>query len=227
MTSVSRPLIGLLVATVAFFAVWTLALKHSSSGSGGGAANTTVYKSAIDKAHQAVASSDAASVAHGGTVATTPQASATGATPTASTAAPTASTATPAPLKTTAHSTGKAAAAATASHTLHSAVQRANVVQRAMRANKVVAVLFFNWKAADDRAIKKELAAVPTHNGHVVKLAVPLSELTHYPVITTQVPITGSPTLVLIDRAQHASTIVGFSDRFEITQRVDQALAVL
>ena len=59
----------------------------------------------------------------------------------------------------------------------------------------------------------------------VVKLAVPLSELARYPVVTTQVPVSESPTLVLIDRAQQATTIVGFADRFEIAQRVDDALA--
>ena len=64
------------------------------------------------------------------------------------------------------------------------------------------------------------------HGGRVVKLAVPLAELTRYPVITRQVPISGSPTLVLIDRTRTAGTIVGFSDRFEISERVDQALAV-
>ena len=56
-------------------------------------------------------------------------------------------------------------------------------------------------------------------------LAVPLIELSQYAVVTTQVPVSSSPTLVLIDRTQHASTIVGFADRFEIAQRVDDALA--
>jgi hypothetical protein len=38
------------------------------------------------------------------------------------------------------------------------------------------------------------------------------------------VPVQVSPTLVLIDKARQASTIVGFADRFEIAQRVADAL---
>jgi hypothetical protein len=45
-------------------------------------------------------------------------------------------------------------------------------------------------------------------------------------VISNQVNITQSPTLVLVDPAAQATTIVGFADTFEIAQRVDDALAV-
>lgn len=224
MTSVSRPLIGLLVATVAFFAVWTLALKHSS-GSGGGT-STGAYQSAIDKAHQAVATSDAASAAHGGTVATTPTASATGAaTSTATTAAGSQAGAKPG---TAAHSATKGVtptrpAAATA---LRTAAARHAALNRALKAHKVVAVLFFNARATDDKMVHEELGKVPGHDGRVFKLAVPLVELANYPVITRQVQLNMSPTLVLVDPAQRASTILGFSDTFEINQRVAAALAV-
>ena len=74
MTSVSRPLIGLLVACVAFFAVWTLALKPSSSSSGGTKGGLGPYQSAIDKAHQAVANSQSAAAAQGSPVTATPTA---------------------------------------------------------------------------------------------------------------------------------------------------------
>jgi hypothetical protein len=107
-----------------------------------------------------------------------------------------------------------------------SARQRLDVVGRALKANKVVALLFYNPLAADDKAVKAELALVPVHGGRVVKLAVPLSELARYTVVTNQVPVSVSPTLVLIDPDQQAATIVGFSDRFEIAQRVSDALRV-
>ena len=70
MPHVSRPLIALLVGTVAFFALWIVALKPQTSGNGSG--GKAPLQSAVDKAHAAVAQSNAASVAHGGTVATTP-----------------------------------------------------------------------------------------------------------------------------------------------------------
>lgn len=216
MASVPRPLIGLLIATVAFFAVWTIALKPSSSSSGSGTTGTGAYKSAIDKAHQAVAASQGAGAARIGAVTTAAPAQAAGSATTPSQTGHT----------TAAQPAAKSAIASAAAKTPRTPLQRQIAVERALRAHKVVAVLFFNPRGADDRAVREELATVPTHGGRVFKLAVPLAELTHFPVITTQVPIYGSPTLVLIDRTRRAGTIVGFSDRFEISQRVDQALAV-
>jgi hypothetical protein len=222
MDNVSRPLIALLLGSVAFFALWMIALKPSPSGSGSsGSGGSSAYQSAIAKAHGAVATSNGASVAHGGTVAGGPrppskpaaQAASPGAaaTPAATTHGASKLTTRPAPV-TTPH-----AAAATPK-------QRRHAVEAALRTNKVLALLFYNGAAADDRAVRKELAAVPAHKAHVVTFAVPLSELAQYTVVTNQVPVTSSPTLVLIDRTQHATTIVGFADRFEIAQRVQDAL---
>jgi hypothetical protein len=212
MEHVSRPLIGLLVAVVAFFALWIVALKPGG-GSSTSAPSTPALLSAVQKAHQAVATANAASVAHGGTVATAPS----------STVAP-GTKAPPSAAATTAPSTAVKASPATTHVT--SPANRFGVVSRALKANKVLALLFYNSLAADDRAVKAELASVPVHGGRVVKLAVPLSELGRYTVVTSQVPVGASPTLVLIDPDQQASTIVGFSDRFEIAQRVSAALSV-
>ena len=60
----------------------------------------------------------------------------------------------------------------------------------------------------------------------LVKLAVPLSELTRYPVITNQVQVTESPTLVLIDGRRKADLLTGYLDQLELAQRVSDALAV-
>jgi hypothetical protein len=97
-------------------------------------------------------------------------------------------------------------------------------VAHALQTGKVLALLFYNPAATDDRAVKQELAAVPTHSGKVVKIAVPVNRLAQYGVITNQVQVQVSPTLVLIDKSRQASTIVGFADRFEIAQRVADAL---
>jgi hypothetical protein len=87
-------------------------------------------------------------------------------------------------------------------------------------------MLFYNPAAADDRAVEQELATVPRHRGRVVKLAVPISEVSDFPVISNQLTVTQSPTLVLVDPSAQATTIIGFADTFEIAQRVDDALAI-
>src|SRR5437660_8188108 len=79
MSQVSRPFQIALLAVVAFLAIWLVALKPSSSSSGGGTQPTTKtfasgILSAPGKARAAVAASNGASAAHGGTIATTPTA---------------------------------------------------------------------------------------------------------------------------------------------------------
>jgi hypothetical protein len=202
MDRVSRPLIGLLVATVAFFALWIVALKPSSSStSGSGGTSSSALQSAIASAHQAVTTSNNASARDGAPVTTTP---ATSTTPAAT------------PAQT---------AAAKAIKLANAANHRAGVVSAALAAHKVLALLFYNPAATDDRAVKQELKSVSTRGKRVVKLAVPVNELARYAVVSNQVPVSFSPTLVLIDRSGSASTIAGFADRFEIAQRVADALA--
>ena len=67
---------------------------------------------------------------------------------------------------------------------------------------------------------------MPTHHGKVVRLAVPVSQLTKYSVVTQQIPVVTAPTLVLIDAARQATTITGYADPVEIAQRIDDALSV-
>ena len=74
-----------------------------------------------------------------------------------------------------------------------SAAQQVSLITSAIDAHKVVAVLFYNPAAADDVAMDHELAAVPTHGGSVVKLAVPVSELTNFAIITQQIPVVTAP----------------------------------
>ncbi len=218
MDNVSRPLIALLLGTVAFFALWLVALKPSSSSSGSSSqGNLGTYQSAINKAHQAVGISNKASLAHGGVVPAAPSHPASSA-PASSTPASTS----PTPSVTTKPTAPKPAVV----HSPAAARHRLDVVTRALDAKRVVALLFFNPAATDDRAVKQELSTVPTHGKRVVKLAVPISELARYTVVTSQVPVNESPTLVLIDAQRHATTIVGFADRFEIAHRVADALAV-
>jgi trimeric autotransporter adhesin len=230
MAHAPKPLLGLLVAAVAFFALYTVALKPATSGTGG---TQGTYQSAIAKAHQAVATSDANSVARGGTI-VKPPASTHAATPAQASTAALASIAAQAATAKSAAAAAKAAtttATATAASKALQATANAtpqaqvNILQSALASHKVVALLFFNPSAADDLAVKQELAAAATPSLSAVKLAVPVSSLAHFAMVTDQVPVNASPTLVVIDRAGQATTVTGFADRFEIAQRVQNALA--
>ena len=222
MASLPKPLIGLLLGTVAFFAIWMVALKPSSSSSGGGSqGGVGQYQSAINAAHGAVTTSNQANAKLGAPTATVPAAkpATNSATKPARTPA-TKPTTKPAATAKPAHATKHAQAAAP------SAAAAVATVQNAISDHKVLAVLFYNPAAADDQVMKSELAALSTHGGKVVKLAVPVAELTKFGMVTQQVPVVTAPTLVLIDATRQATTLTGFADSLEISQRIDDALSV-
>ena len=223
MRSLPKPLIGLLLGTVAFFAIWMVALKPSSSSSNGGSqGGVGQYQSAINKAHQAVTTSNQANAKLGAPTATTQATTSPATKSTAKTAVkPTAKPVTKAEPVVKAKPVTKPSAPSASAQ----AAAAAKTVEAAIRADKVVAVLFYNDAAADDRAMKSELAAIPTHHGQVVKVAVPVSQLIRFSSLTQSVDVNTAPELVLINKARQASTLVGYADGVEIAQRIDDALA--
>lgn len=205
MSHASRPLLALLAATVLVFMLWIVALKPHSSGSAGtgGSKGQAAYQSDINAAHQAVNASNGAGAADGGQLSTSSSRTQTaqGSTPSSK----------PAPSKAP---RVKVSAAAPPTE----------IVQQAIEAHKVLALLFYNPNGPDDQLVRQELAAVPTYGGAVVKVTIPIDQLSQYTNLLSQVPITTTPTLVLINSSQQASTIVGFADSLEIDQRVTDAL---
>jgi hypothetical protein len=237
MNHVPRPLLGLLAATVVFFALWIVALKPSSS-SPSASSGVGQFQPAINAAKAAVATSNHSNAAAAGNTATPAAATPAATTPAATTPAATTPAATT-PAATARAATKPAAARhhaaprahhaarthAKASHRVATPTDRVALVNAALAKHRVLALLFYNPAASDDRAVKQELKAIPTRHGRVVKLAIPLSELASYPVITNQVLIQTSPTLAIIDHSAQAFTLVGFVDGLEIAQRLDNALS--
>jgi hypothetical protein len=195
MANLPRPLIGLLVATIAFFAVWTVALRPSSSGGPVSSSSSPAPAAGQPKA---------AATAHADADADATASHAAGAS----------------------HASASAAKAKPAVKHAVSPQQRQSTIENGLNHHKVLAILFFNPAAADDQAVKHELDEIPARGGKVVKLAVPLSELTRYAVITNHVQVTESPTLVLIDGQRKADLLTGYLDQLELSQRVSDALAV-
>jgi hypothetical protein len=212
MASLPKPLIALLVATVAVFALWTAVLKKTVTGGGSSSSNSPsapALTSAIAKAHQAVTTANQASVAHGGTVSTTPAPAS--AKPAAAQAA-----------KPSAKDTQKAVATLKA---LAKGTVSVNAVVKAIDSHKVVALLFYNPAAADDQAVRQELNGVSTHRGQVAKFAVPVTDLSQFQPVTSRVPVESSPTLLVIDKQGATTALTGFVDQLAISQRVADALA--
>lgn len=236
MTQVSRPMQILLLVTVLFAAVWFVALRPKSPSSSGSAAPAAQsapdapgvkgLTTAIDKAHGAVGTADADAQRAAGTSADSTPAS-------GGASAPAASAPAHAPARPATHAATRThpavrthhRAAPRSHHASAVATRRVNAVTAALRHHKAVVIAFYDPNAADSRMVAGEIRHVDDVHGRALVLAVPISELSRYDAITRQVQITIAPTTVVIDRGGQATTIVGFTDRFEIQQRLADALA--
>jgi hypothetical protein len=228
--------------------------SSSSGGAPSGQGGVGQYQSAINAAKSSVKAQNQQSANAGNIPGTatstpassssTPAASSSSAPPATTPAATTPAATTPAattstPTQPAAHARAKHHAVVTHKHqaapvpkaaTPASAVHvagarhRFNVVATALREHKVIAILFYNPAGADDQAVRREIKSIPTYKGSVVKLTVPISELSRYTAITTQVMVSTTPTLVLIDRHHQASLVTGYATGFEIGTLVASAL---
>ena len=217
----------LLGVTLLFAALWFVALRPKSSAGGeaasapapvaqatpaaasGAAPGVEGLESAVEEAHGAVASAngDAARQEHS----------------TADRSAPVAVSKPAAVSERAAKSHG--ARGAVRAHR-HAASSQVRAVQSALRHHKAVVIAFVDPHTADARAVAQEVRNVSHFGGRAVTLAVPISQLSSYAFITSKVEVTVAPTVVIVDPHRSATTIVGFTDRGEIEQRLADALAV-
>ena len=207
MDQVSRPLLIALAGVVALLAVWLVALRPKPVSID---KTPLAPVTAIPKAQQAAAESNAAAAK---LQAATGESSAAGA---SAPAAPTAATPAKAPA---------AAAAKAAKSRATSGPRLDGGIVRDMRAGKVVVVLFWDAKAADDIATRGVLRGLDRHRGKVAVHVAPITQVGRYPAITQGVTIAQSPTTLVIGRKRNARVIVGLSERKELSQAVNDALA--
>jgi hypothetical protein len=97
-------------------------------------------------------------------------------------------------------------------------------VQRAVNANKVVVVLFWNAKGSDDRAVRSAVSGVSTRNGAVAKFTDTLGNFSRYTRLTGENAITQTPTVMVVDRKQRSEVATGYLDGATVDQLVVDAL---
>jgi hypothetical protein len=205
MDQVSRPMLIALAATVMLAAVWLIALRPKPPE----VADTPLAPvTAVSKARDAAAASDAANsklsgVSDQGAAANAPAPAA--ATPAAPAAAKPATGGAPTDIK--------------------AANKRDAAVVRDIRGGKVVVLLFWNAKGADDVATRGAVRGLNRHGGKVAVHVIPISRVGQYESITEGVTINQSPTTLVIDRKRRSRAIVGLTERGELTQAVNDALA--
>jgi hypothetical protein len=223
MSQISPPIRILLVCALAFLAAWMLFLRPKDDAGTPAAATPTTQSSRPVEAGGGKAESLPGKVVEQANEATAAQDAraeqlADGAAPTA--AAPSATRAT------TTEPAGDAAAAEPGKLTKKAAAEGGLPLRvlRAMGDRKVVVLLFWSPKAADDKAVRKALVGIDRHKGKVLAHATHINRIAAYGQITRGADVSQSPTVVVVDRNRKVETLVGYVDRPSIDQAVTDAL---
>lgn len=211
MSQVSRPIQIALAAVLAFAVVWFVALKPRSGGGSGSAPPTPAVAKAVPGPnapgeaglHRAI---DKAHGAAGASASAAPAAPARGA------------AAVPAPVRPRADARPLAGL-------LPGPRRVPDRVRWALARHEVVALLFYNRHGSDDRAVRAAFTHLRHHRRGVLIATAPISQLSRFGVVTHVVSVFASPTVVVFDRTGQPTTLVGFADRTEIEQRIDDALS--
>lgn len=242
MTQVSRPMQVLLVATLAFAAVWFVALRPKADDGGGTSspapaaqpANTNAKSSlpgslgtSVDKARGASRTSDAANARRDAA-----EQKSTGESSAAAPAPATATGATPSRAGSTAAAgSARAAAPGKARQVAARRVARSGAsasparVAAAVARGQVAVVLFWDRSTPVDKMVRAEVGRTGARTKDVFVAAVPISQVSKYDTVTRGIQVLQAPTVVVIDRKHEAKLLAGYVDGSEIAQAVADALA--
>ncbi len=222
----SRPYQIALGAILLFAVVWFLALKPGDAASEPASPppGVTGLGNAVDKAEGASAASDASAAATGAAAAAASgEAPAPGAAPAAPGSAPAAAAASPA-----APAGAGAGAPASPAARAEAAAARKDPSRKILRwldRGKVAVVTFYARGAADDKAVRRTLKNLNRHRGNVRVFAADIAQVGSYEAITRGVAVLQAPTTLVIGPDRRARKLVGYLDRAEVQQRVDDVLA--
>jgi hypothetical protein len=189
-----------------------------SSGSGayhGTAPGVAGLTGAVAKAHGAVAQSqknakqleEKSAQASGGA---TPSSSSTSTTP-ARTSAP---AKTSAPTHTTSPST---------LHSTAPSLAAQHLVEDELAQGRVVALLFWSSKGADDVAVKNAIEQLAKSDHGLAVHVTGASQVASFGTITRGIQVYGTPTLLIVGKHGKTRTLTGLQDAFSIKQAISEA----
>ena len=96
-------------------------------------------------------------------------------------------------------------------------------VKRALGQHKVIALLFWNPKGTDDRAVKAALDSLPRRGGNLRVFTDSSKHASRYVKITSAAQVSQTPTLVVVNRRGKARVAPGYLDRQSVEQYVVDA----
>lgn len=93
-------------------------------------------------------------------------------------------------------------------------------VLQALADDKVVVLLFWDSKAADDRQARRAVRSAVAGRKNVEVATIPASQVGKYEAITGGITVEQTPTTMIIGPSMKAITIGGLVDELEIEQAI-------
>lgn len=193
--------------------------KSSGSGSGayhGSAPGVAGLTGAVAKAHGAVAASqknakqlEEKSAQASGSA--TPSSSSAATTTPARTSAPAKASA---PTRTTSPSTSQSKAPSLA---------RQHLVEDELAQGRVVALLFWSSKGADDAAVKNAIEQLAKSDHGLAVHVAGASQVASFGTITRGIQVYGTPTILIVAKHGQTRTLTGLQDAYAIQQAISEA----
>jgi hypothetical protein len=216
-------------ATPAAVAPATPAKTTPKTSSGPTAPGVKGLSTAVDKAKQASATSDANTAAtDAAATAATGSAASDGGATAGTTSTPAAAAAPSTSPSSSSSAAGTPAATTPAAATpptpakpkLATGGDPSAPILAGLARGRTEVVLFASSTATDDKAVRRAVKGVDRRGGKVEVRVVPISRVGDYEAITRGVDVAQAPTVLVIGRKKQAHTIVGFTTVAELNQLV-------
>ena len=195
------------------------AAKHSGSTSGPSAPGVAGLTRAIDKARGAVSISEK-------NARQLQEKSAQASSPTTTATAPaTAPAKAVTPTRTAPAATPTAPRTPAAPHVASrvKSPSREHAVEAELAKGKIVLILFWNPKGADDVVVHRAVHQLNAKSLHIALNEAPSSEIAAFGTITRGIQVYGTPTLLIVNKKGQTITLTGSEDSFAIAQAIREA----
>jgi hypothetical protein len=106
-------------------------------------------------------------------------------------------------------------------HSVRVSTSQQKAVEAELRAGKVVVLLFWDRKGADDLAVHGAVQAVAGHGVAVHSSSA--GQVAAYGTVTRGVQVYGTPTVLVIGRSGKANVITGLTDEYSLRQAISEA----
>jgi hypothetical protein len=222
-TSLSRPFQVVLAVFALLVALWFVALRAHNSGSSESNSGSSASQPAKPATHRRSPAESGAQkrTGHGTAAQSTASHASTGQAGGAQAGAAHASTGQTGSVE---HTATAAKGAAKQASSTSSAPAKQREVEHELSQQRTVLILFWNPRAAEDRAVRNELPAVQRKLRKKIALHyASAKQVGEFGTVTHAVQVTQTPTLLIVNPKGQTTTRTGLIDAFAIEQAISEA----